>query len=199
MDDLIEALARRNGEALRTCARRRLAGLLRSVTGRLYSASDVEKWQAVWGIGILVGDKQLVSGERAVDLLRRFFWALNDESGAVPYGVPEAVGEILAVRPELQPTFLSMLCAHLTEEDMAQTGPIERGLIWALGRVGPPVADCAPGAVEVVQSLAGSHPDPETRATAAWALARIRPTADTDPAELGGIADQGPMSPRGTG
>jgi hypothetical protein len=199
MDDLVAALARKDGGALLTCARLRLAGVLRSVTGRLYSASEAEKWQAVWGIGVLVGDRQLVGEERVVDLLRRFFWALNDESGAVPYGVPEAVGEILAARPELQPVFLSILCAHLTEEDMAQTGPIERGLLWALGRVGPPVGQTSPEAVEALRRLAGSHPDPETRATSAWALARIHQAADTEPVQSWRATDQGPMDAGGPG
>jgi len=199
MNDLVDALARRDGQALLACARERLAGVLRSVTGRLYSASDPEKWQAVWGIGALFGDRHLVSEERAIDLLRRFFWALNDESGAVPYGVPEAIGEILAVRPELQQTFLSLLCAHLTEEDMVQTGPIERGLIWALGRVGPPVAPCGPGAVEAIRCAAGSHPDPETRATAAWALVRIRRPVDTEPTQSGRATARGPMDAEGPG
>ena len=73
---------------------------------------------------------------------RRFFWALNDESGAVPYGVPEAVGEILAVRPEMQPTFLSILCAHLTEEDMDRVLDTNvKGTLLAVHAKGKAAAD----------------------------------------------------------
>ena len=42
----------------------------------------------------------------------------------------------LALASNLEARFASLL----TEEERSQTGPIERGAIWALGRVGPPVA-----------------------------------------------------------
>jgi hypothetical protein len=151
-------------------ARAKSGRVLRYLTGRLVSASEEEKWRAVRGLGVVVGDRQIVSHDRATDLLRRFFWALNEESGAVPYGMPEAIGEILAVRPELQGDFLPILCALATDEDMLQTGPIERGVLWALGRVGPPVGRCSPGAVEAVAAAAGKHPDPETRKVAGRSL-----------------------------
>jgi len=167
------ALNRQDPEALRALMRQLPARMLRFLSGRLYSADDSEKWQAVWGFGTVVGDRQLFGDERARDLLRRFFWALNDESGAVPHGVPEAIGEILAVRAELQATFLPLLCAQLTEEEMLQTGPIERGVIWALGRVGPPVAETSPEAVAALQRAAAGHPDPETREIARGALGAV--------------------------
>ncbi|MFI5338936.1 MAG: DVU0298 family protein, partial [Candidatus Methylomirabilales bacterium] len=124
-------------------------------------------------LGVVVEETQLVSRERAIDLLRRFFWALNDESGAVPYGTPEAIGEILAVRPELQADFLPILCSLLTDEDMPQTGSIERGVLWALGRVGSPVARYSPEAVEAPRQAAKRHLHPETREIAARSLAPI--------------------------
>jgi hypothetical protein len=151
-------------------ARPKLGPVLRYLSGRLSSADEEEKWQAVRGLGAVVGDRQIVSHDKATDLLRRFFWALNEESGAVPYGMPEAIGEILALRSELQKVFLPILCALATDEDMLQTGPIERGVLWALGRVGPPVGRCAPEAVEAVAAAATRHPDPETRRVACRSL-----------------------------
>ncbi len=166
-------LTQENPEALLHLARGRTAWTFRRLTGRLCSANEREKCQAVWGLGVLVADRQLVSQEAASDRLRRFFCSLSDESGAVPYGVPEAIGEILAVRPELQKNFLPMLCSLMTDEDMLQTGAIERGVIWALGRVGPPVARGAPEAVEALRIVSESHPDRETRKVAARSLASI--------------------------
>lgn len=163
----IEAvLEREDRDTLLRLARLRTGRVLRYLTGRLVSASEEEKWRAVRGLGQVVGDRQIVSHDRAIDLLRRFFWALNEESGAVPYGMPEAIGEILALRPELQEGFLPILCALATDEDMRQAGPIERGVLWALGRVGPPVGRCSPEAVEAVAAAARDHPDPETRKVA---------------------------------
>lgn len=172
-EQIDSVLARDNPEALLHLARPQTGRVLRYLTGRLGSASDKQKWRAVWGVGILVGDRQLISQEQAIDLLRRFFWALNDESGAVPWGVPEAIGEILAVRPELREAFLPMLCSLLTDRDMLQTGAIERGVIWALGRIGPPVARCAPDAVEALRVASETHADPETRKIAGRSLASV--------------------------
>jgi len=146
---------------------------VRYLTGHLYADNAQEKWRAVRALGGLVADTALVDERRAKDLLQRFVWALNDESGAVPYGIPEAMGELLANRPEFQESFLPILCGLLTESELSQTGEIERGAIWAVGRVGPPVAGCSPEAVAAVRRAAQSHPNPSTRETAADSLKRI--------------------------
>jgi hypothetical protein len=172
-DEVEAALGGEARDALCDLARQATAKLLRFLTGRLCSANEEEKWRAVWGLGVLVGDRQLVSQEQATDLVRRFFWTFNDESGAVPWGVPEAIGEILAVRPELREAFLPMLCSLLTDEDMRQTGAIERGVIWALGRVGPPVARRAPDVVEALRVASETHPDCGSREVAARSLASV--------------------------
>lgn len=155
-------------------ARRRPSNVLSFLTRRLPSADPEEKWRAVRTLGALVGNPQLVPHDKAVELMRRFVWSLNDESGAVPLGVPEAMGELIAVRAELQEKFLPILCSLLTSEEMSQTGPIERGAVWALGRVGPAVASSAPEAVFAVEIIAKEHADPETRDIAQRALAAIR-------------------------
>lgn len=141
--------------------------------GRLYGA-EVEKFRAVRALGHLVRDPTLVPEDRVRELMRRFVWALSDESGAVPFGVPEAMGVIMVERREFQDPFLGVLCGMLTNEEMSQTGAIERGVIWALGQVGRPVAACAPDAVDAIARAAREHPEAETRAAAAEALERIR-------------------------
>lgn len=173
--DIRAILEQEDPVALLHLARSQTGRLLRYLTRRLGSADEKEKWRAVWGLGVLVGEKQLVSQDQATDLLRRFFWALNDESGAVPWGAPETIGEILAARPELQGTFLPILCSLVTDADMLQTGPIERGVLWALGRVGPAVARCSPEAVEALRTASETHPERETREIAARSLALLFP------------------------
>jgi hypothetical protein len=149
------------------------AKVIRFLVGRLYGSAEGSS-PAARALGLVVGDPSLVSDERAADQLRRFLWALNDESGAVPYGVPEAIGEVLACRPELQDGFLRPLCAMLTAEQMSQTGRIERGVVWALGRVGEAVATCCPEAVDAIAQAAAHHEDLKTRKTAQDALRTIR-------------------------
>lgn len=175
-DQLKIILEREGQEALTRVARKQAARVLRYLNARLCSADDEEKWRAVRALGVVVGDAQMVSRRKVTDLLRRLIWALSDESGTAPFGVPEAIGEILAARPELQGDFLPILCSLLTDEDILQTGSIERGALWALGRVGLPVARCSPEAVEALRRAAKGHTDPGTREVAARSLALIAGT-----------------------
>lgn len=174
------ALAAGDDRALLALARSHTQRVLRHLSGRLYSSDEGEKWRAVRALGIVAG---LVDETKLVELLRRYVWALNDESGAVPYGIPEAIGEILVARPEFQPAFLPILCSLLTEQEMAQTGPIERGAVWAIGRVGPPVAIHSPETVAVLSRMAQSHADPSTRRLAARSYAGIIGEGGVEPDE----------------
>jgi hypothetical protein len=108
---------------------------LRYLGSRLCSADDDEKWRAVQRIGALCADTRLVPLKTLKELLRDFAWLLSDESGAVPYGVPEAMGEILARRRELLSSHLPPLLALLAEAERFQTGPVLDGVLWAIGRV----------------------------------------------------------------
>ena len=124
-------------------------------------------------IGRLTSDRALVSESQAEELLRRFLWALNDESGAVPYGVPEAMAEVLARRPELAASYLPILGSCIDNHDLGQAGAIERGVIWGLGRLGRNVLEHAPHAVEALRRTVAHHPDPDTRQAALEALKAI--------------------------
>jgi hypothetical protein len=170
-----ELVAREDHAALVAAARERLGRVLRYLTSRLYTDDATEKARVVAALGAVFAADGVVSPRRAADTLRRFFWAMNDESGAVPYGVPEAIGAILVARPALQAEYLPILCSMVTHADMVQTGPIERGVYWALGRIGPPVAEVSATAVQGLAHAARNHEDPETRRVAAEALQRIQP------------------------
>jgi HEAT repeat protein len=170
--DIAELLSREDPAGVEALARVPLSRVLRYLTGRLCSHDEDEKWRAVRAIGFLVHHRDLLAGDRVRELLRRFIWAMSDESGAVPFGIPEALGEVLTRRTEFQDEYLPILVSMLTDEEMLQTGPIERGVVWALGRVGPPVASSSE-ALDAIRAAASGHPDPSTRRTAAASLRQI--------------------------
>jgi len=105
-------------------------------------------------------------------------WRLNEESGNVAWGIPEAFGEILAAEPSLAREFHRVLASYIHERDCA-TGdnflelcPLRRGVYWALGRLAeerPELALIAEG--DLVLALSGD--DPESRGLAAWALGSL--------------------------
>jgi hypothetical protein len=148
------------------------ARTLRYLSARLYSEDADIKWRAVRALAALAADPTLLTEQKLAERLRRYFWSLNDESGAVPFGVPEAIGEILARRPSLREALLPLICSMTHEEGVSQSGAIESGVIWAIGRVGAPALRCDPDVVRI-RSMAVAHPDPETRRVAAWALRRL--------------------------
>jgi hypothetical protein len=171
--ELARAVDQEDEEALRRAALAGAAKTIRFLSSRLPAADDDTKCKAVRSLGVVVGERNAVSDDRARELLRRLFWSLNDESGTVPFGVPEAIGEVLAVRTELQPEFLPLLCSLTHHPERVQTGRIERGIFWALGRLGQASARCSPEAVKSVMWAAHEHSDPESRRIAAWALSQF--------------------------
>jgi hypothetical protein len=168
-----DAVNKEDGSGLVQLARRDPAKTLRYLTSRLCSADAPLKWKAVRALAAVAGDREGMSDDRIRGLLRRFLWLLSDESGNVPFGVPEAFGEVLVARPELQAEFLPLLCSLAYDPERTQTGLIEQGVFWALGRVGQPAAACSPEAVEAVVRAAHEHPEPETRSIATWARSRF--------------------------
>lgn len=167
-------LASDDTDAWKERAKGRPWRVLRFLVGRLSSHDEVEKRRAVAALGEIVGDRTLVDDAQVLELVRRFLWAMSDESGAVPFGIPEALGEVLARRADLQKTYVPILGSYLTSEELHQTGPIERSVMWGLGRVGSPVSELAEEAVRALETAAAYHPDDATREEAKQALGQIR-------------------------
>jgi rubredoxin len=100
-------------------------------------------------------------------------WNLNEESGGIGWGMAEAFGEILAVREELAVEYGSLLACYLLEpERTLDHEDLQRGVIWALGRVKVFPKDTRE---EVVSALIKvlRQDNPTLRATAAWALGEM--------------------------
>jgi hypothetical protein len=171
--ELDEVIARQDWRSLRRITRAQSAKTLRYLIGRLYTAEDGSRQKVIQSLEVVVGDPGIFGEDKMRDWLRRFLWWLNDESGAVPFGIPEAIGVVLRARPELQRDFLPLICSMAYHPESVQTGRIERGIFWALGYIGRPAALCSPDAVRAIADAARHHPDPDTRATAAWALSRL--------------------------
>jgi hypothetical protein len=168
-----EAVSAEDWSGLAQLARQEPAKTVRYLTSRLCSADAASKWRAVRALAVVASDREGMSVDRIRGLLQRFLWLLTDESGNVPFGVPEAFGEVLVARPEFQAEFLPLLCSLAYDPERLQTGAIEQGVFWALGRVGQPAAACSPEAVEAVVRAAQEHPEPETRSVASWARSRF--------------------------
>jgi hypothetical protein len=94
------------------------------------------KWPAVRSFGAVVSalaDEDLESGRRIV---RRLMWSLNHESGGIGWGSAEAMGEVLARHPALAAEYVPILLSYAGEDgNYLEHEPLQRGLLWGIGRV----------------------------------------------------------------
>jgi len=82
----------------------------------LYSTDEQIKWRAVTVIGASVAKLADKDMEGARTVVRRLMWNLNDESGGIGWGSPEAMGEILARHQGLAEEYVHMLASYTREE-----------------------------------------------------------------------------------
>jgi hypothetical protein len=101
------------------------------------------RWHAVVSFGWLVpviAEKDLEAGRI---VMRRFLWSLNDESGGIGWGSPEAMAEIMYHNSSLRKEYLHMLISYMREdgENLFEDGNylelpmLQRGLLWGIGRL----------------------------------------------------------------
>ena len=94
------------------------------------------KWNAVLSMGAVTRKIAEEDRESARNILRRLMWNLNDESGGIGWGSPEAMGEIISGSDFLVHEFLPILISYLREDGNYQENEImQRGVLWGIGRV----------------------------------------------------------------
>jgi HEAT repeat protein len=152
---------------------------IRELQGLLPSAEPLVRFRAATALGrlgVALAREDLEAGR---DLLRRLMWSLNDESGGIGWGAPEAMAEIMAGHEGLAAEFGHLLVSYLVPgANRLECEPLARGALWGLCRLLETRPDLAREAEpELVRLL--READPERRGLAALALARLgtRPTA----------------------
>ncbi len=103
-------------------------------------------------------------------IMRRLMWNLNDESGGIGWGSPEAMGEILACHEALSEEYSRILISYAKEDGNFQEHElIQRGVLWGIGRLSQvrpeQVKDAGPYIMPYLDS-----PDAGVRGLAAWIM-----------------------------
>ena len=94
------------------------------------------KWHAVTATGALVANLAGRDLDAARDILRRMMWSLNEESGGIGWGLPEAMGETLARNENLAREFAAILVSYIQPEgNYLEFEPLQQGALWAVGRL----------------------------------------------------------------
>jgi len=136
----------------------------------LYNKDAQVRWRAVTAFGAVVAklsDRDMESGRI---IMRRIMWNLNDESGGIGWGSPEAMGETLARHEGLAKEYAGILLSYAREDgNYLEHEMLQRGLLWGIGRLSQVRPDLIKDAVPFLISYLNSA-DATVRGLAVWVM-----------------------------
>ncbi len=142
--------------------------------GLLYSGDQLIRWRAVVAMGAVVSHLAAQSMESARIIMRRCMWNLNDESGGIGWGTPEAMGEIMARHDGLAREYAAILVSYADPcGNFLEHPGLQWGVLWALGRLGrvnPRLVQ--PAAIFLPPFLSSTNPS--LRGVAIWAAIALQ-------------------------
>jgi HEAT repeat protein len=150
--------------------------VINPLIGALCSTDETVRWHAITALGLIVADLAERDLEAARVVMRRFMWSLNDESGGIGWGAPEAMGEVMACHEGLAREYGHILVAFMREEGFyLELELLQRGLMWGIGRlaqVRPSLLRQKNAATYLLPYLRSA--DGAVRGLAAWALGLLQ-------------------------
>jgi len=101
-----------------------------------YDSDSEIRLKAVKAFGQLVADLAEENMEEARVVMRRLMWTLNDESGGIGWGAPDAMAEAMACSPRLAEEYVRILVSYIREDgNLLEFEPLRRGALWGIGRL----------------------------------------------------------------
>jgi hypothetical protein len=102
----------------------------------LYHMDGEIRRRAVVALGCLVAELAETDLDEARNVIRRLMWNLNEESGGIGWGSPEAMSEILARHESLAREYVHILASYTREDgNYLDNEVLQQGLLWGIGRV----------------------------------------------------------------
>jgi len=102
-------------------------------------------------------------------VIRRFMWNLNEESGGIGWGCPEAMGECTARSARLADEYGCILISYLHPgHNYIEHPALQAGVLWGIGRLAHARPATMTECVELLSSFLESS-EAALRGHAAWA------------------------------
>jgi hypothetical protein len=140
----------------------------------LCSLDELLKWRAVMAMGEVVDRLADADMESARVIMRRYMWQLNDESGGIGWGCPEAMGEIMARNKNLAEEFWCILISYIRPDgNFLEHETLQRGVLWGVGRLAHARPQLLKDSVDYLHPYMQTE-DPYLRGLAAWGAGAIR-------------------------
>ncbi len=97
---------------------------------------EAVKKRAVTAMGRVVSKMADGNMESARIIMRRLMWSLNDESGGIGWGAPEAMGEIMAVNETLALEYHRILISYVDSDgNYLEYDPLRKGAVRGIKRL----------------------------------------------------------------
>jgi len=133
-----------------------------------HNSNELVKWRAVTAMGEVVSGLADREKEAARIVMRRLIWNVNDESGGIGWGSPEAMGEIMARNELMANEYHNILMSYIAPEmNYLEHEILQRGVLWGIGRLAHArpmmVEPSVPYLIPFMRS-----PDPFHRGLATW-------------------------------
>jgi hypothetical protein len=94
------------------------------------------RWRAVTAMGAVVARLAEDNLESARVVMRRLMWNLNEESGGIGWGCPEAMGECMARSRQLADEYGCILTSYLHPgRNFIENPSLQEGVLWGVGRL----------------------------------------------------------------
>jgi hypothetical protein len=137
-----------------------------------HAGNELLKWRAVTAMGRVVSMMAAQNQkEPARVIMRRLIWNLNDESGGIGWGSPEAMGEIMAQNKDLADEYHRLLLSFIMPHgNYIEHSILQRGVLWGIGRFAHAEPALAQSSIDCLIPFLIS-PDPFHRGLASWIVA----------------------------
>jgi hypothetical protein len=131
--------------------------------------TDILRWHAIAAMGVVAARLYEEDQESARVVMRRLMWTLNDESGGIGWGSPEAMGAIMAQQRGLAEEYHCILISYLrTDGNFLELPALQQGVLWGVGHLARSYIDLIiPHADSLLPFLATG--DPILQGLAVWA------------------------------
>lgn len=140
----------------------------------LVHSDEKLRWRAITAMGAVVENLAREDMESARVIVRRLMWSLNDESGGIGWGAPEAMAEIMAQHEGLAREYSRMLISYMDYEgNYLEYEGLQRGVLWGLARLARVRPQMVTEAGVHLQKYLESS-DATIRGLAAWASGLLR-------------------------
>ena len=144
-------------------------------------------------LGATVARLARTEPETARNVIRRFMWHMNEDSGNIGWGIPDAFAECLVASEPLAETYHRILISYIMDlghaDNFCDHDILRRSCYWAVGRLAEVRPEmCAMARPWLLKGLEDT--DSICRGMAAWALAKLPPDMMDAPA-LRRLAESG--------